>query len=801
MRTTMLVAMLTTGAVQAAPDYPIQPVPFTRVHLEDGFWTPRLETNRAVTVRYDFDKCEETHRIDNFAVAGKLREGAFQGIPFNDSDVYKVIEGAAYTLAQYPDPELDRYLDGLIAKIAAAQEADGYLYSARSAGHVDGFTGPERWSNLPTNHELYNVGHLYEAAAAHFEATGKRSLLEVALKNADLIDRVFGPGSEQLQEVPGHQEIEMGLVKLYRVTGARKYLDLARFFLDERGQADRHALRGPYQQDHRPVTEQAEAVGHAVRAAYMYAGMADVAALTGDDAYLRAIDALWEDVVQRKLYLTGGIGAERHGEAFGAAFHLPNAEAYAETCAAIANALWNHRMFLLHGDAKYIDVLERTVYNGFLAGVSLQGNTFFYPNPLAADGNQRFNQGEAERAPWFGCSCCPVNVVRFIPSLPGMQYAVKDRSLYVNLFAGGTAEVDVAGSKVKVRQETRYPWDGQIRITVAPGQPADFRLAVRIPGWALGRPVPSDLYRYLEETPPYTLKVNGRSIQAQMERGFAVLDRTWKDGDQVELGLSMPVYRVVADERVEADRGRGALERGPLVYCIEGADHDGAVQQLVLPDAAVLEPRPAPDQLGGIVVLKGAGQAVERTDDGGIRTEAAPLTAIPYYAWCHRGANPMAVWIPRTPGTAVPLPRPTLASRSRVSASHLNANDSLSAVQDQAEPASSNDQTLPRMTWWDHLGTREWIQYDLPEAVELSGVEVYWFDDTGQGQCRVPASWTLSAKAGDGWKPVEAHGPHGTRPDTFNRLDFDPVETGALRIEVHLQDGFSGGILEWKLLP
>ena len=368
-------------------DYPIAPVAFTRVTFDDCFWLPRLTTNREVTIPYDFRKCEETGRIDNFAKAAGLMEGAHEGIFFNDSDVFKVVEGAACSLSLRTDPELDAYLDDLITKIAGAQEEDGYLYTARTIDPTrmdPEREGPTRWSNLLVSHELYNVGHLYEAAAAHHQATGKRSLLEVAIRNAELIDSVFGPG--RIRDVPGHEEIEIGLVKLYRATGERRYLDLAKFFLDQRGQPDRGTLQSNYDdpgytQDHLPVTEQREAVGHAVRAGYLYSGMADVAALTGDRAYIDALDALWTSVVARRMYLTGGIGSRHHGEAFGEDYELPNTEAYAETCAALANVLWNHRMFLLHGDAKYLDVLERTLYNGFLSGISLSGDTFFYAKP------------------------------------------------------------------------------------------------------------------------------------------------------------------------------------------------------------------------------------------------------------------------------------------------------------------------------------------------------------------------------------------------------------------------------------
>ena len=507
-------------------DYPFTPVPFTAVQIGDGFWLPRLETNRTVTVRYDFQKCEETGRISNFARAGGLEQGKFEGIPFNDSDVVKVVEGASYTLAMHPDPDLDKYLDDLIAKIAAAQEDDGYLYTARTLGFTNGMTGPERWSNLAASHEFYNVGHMYEAAVAHFLATGKRTLLEVAIKNADLLVKTFGPEPGQLINVPGHEEIEIGLVKLYRATGEEKYLKLAKFFIDMRGRADKRKVFGAYCQDHKPLVEQTEVIGHAVRAGYLYSGVADVAALTGDEDYIRAIDRLWEDMVSRQMYLTGSVGVFDHGEGYSQPYDLPNLKAYNETCAAIANALWNHRMFLLHGDAKYIDVLERIIYNGFLSGISLSGDQFFYPNPLACDGRFRFNHGDLVRSPWFGCSCCPVNVVRFIPSIAGYVYAQRGDEVFVNLYVAGGGDIPRKAGKLRIEQQTRYPWDGKVRIAVQPEQAGPFALKLRIPGWAQGRPVPSDLYRYTAEpTPPVTLTLNGQRVEPNLQDGYATIRR------------------------------------------------------------------------------------------------------------------------------------------------------------------------------------------------------------------------------------------------------------------------------------
>ena len=769
---TLLACLLLTPAAAAADansDYPVQPVPLNSVHVDDAFWSPRLETNRVTTVPYDFQKCQETGRLDNFAKAGKLMPGPFRGTPFDDSDVYKVIEGAAYSLAVRPDPELDKFLDDLIAKIAAAQEPDGYLYTARTIDpqcRVD-FFGPKRWSNLAVSHELYNVGHLYEAAVAHAQATGKRTLLNVAVKNADLICRTFGPGAEQLREPPGHQEIELGLVKLYRATGQRKYLQQAQFFLDTRGRAEGHKLYGPGQQDHQPVVEQRAAVGHAVRAGYMYAGMTDVAALTGDADYVRAVDELWEDVVTQKLYLTGGIGARHGGESFGDAYELPNASAYNETCAAIANALWNQRMFLFHGDARYVDVLERIIYNGFLSGIAMSGDRFFYPNPLE-------NGGHYERSPWFGCSCCPVNVVRFIPSISGCIYATRGDALYVNLFIGSTAKVPVAGTTVELQQQTRYPWDGAVALAVNPQQAAEFTLRLRIPGWARNRPVPSDLYTYQDDVQPAVqLAVNGQPAELTLDHGFAQIRRTWKAGDRVTLELAMPVRRVVARAAVKADLGRFAVERGPLVYCAEGADNDGRVLDKVPGPQVRFQTQARPELLGGVVTVQ-----VQPTGEGD------PLVCIPYYAWCHRGPNEMSVWLLTKPEERL--------------ASHCWGRDSVEACFDGQEPQSSRDHDVPRFTWWDHRGTPEWVERRFAEPTKVTAAQVYWFDDTGLGSCRVPQSWRLLYKDGQQWKPVAGTSQYGTQLDQYNRVTFTPVTTSALRVEVQLQPTFSGGILEWK---
>jgi uncharacterized protein len=627
---------------KANQDYPHHPIPFTQVSIKDTFWTPRIKTSCEVTVPYDFEKCETTGRIDNFAKAGDLIEGAYEGLWFNDSDVFKVIEGAAYALLIEPNAQLESYLDALIAKIAAAQESDGYLYTPRTIDpeNVPANSGTERWSNLAVSHELYNVGHMYEAAVAFFQATGKRSLLAVAIKSADLIASLFGEGG--IRDVPGHQEIEMGLAKLYRATGDEKYLNLAKFFLDERGVSHGRLLSGEYTQDHMPVVEQREAVGHSVRAIYMYAGMADVAALTGERAYIAAIQELWENVVQKKLALTGGLGARHEGEAFGANYELPNLTAYNETCAAIASVFWNHRLFLLTGEAKYIDVLERTLYNGFLSGISLDGKSFFYVNPLSSDGQYHFNSDETiTRQGWFSCSCCPTNVVRLLPSLSGYIYTVHDTGVYVNLYMSNKATIQVDNTEIGISQETNYPWDGWIKLSIHAAQSTRFSLRLRRPGWSYGQPVPSDLYRYVDSdnSKAITVKLDGQVIAPKLVGGYLEITHDWQGHHELTINIPMPIQRVVADENVQELVGKVALERGPIVYALEGIDHNCDLFDVVLNDKTSLIIDPQPTLLGGITTI--IENALDRSG------EQPKIVAIPYYAWGHRGVNKMSVWMNR----------------------------------------------------------------------------------------------------------------------------------------------------------
>lgn len=609
-------------------DYPFQPVPFTAVHLTDSFWAPRIETNRLTTIPYAFEQCEKTGRVDNFVRASSVLHGGIitdlhaPGYPFDDSDVYKIMEGASYDLAVAPDPRMKDYMAELTSIISGAQEPDGYLYTARTIdpAHPHAWSGAKRWEKeVDLSHELYNAGHLFEAAAANYQATGDRHLLDVALKEADLLCATFGPEANKVHGVwPGHEVVEMGLAKLYRVTGESKYLRLAKYFIDYRGPCgdDYHQSRI------KPVNE-SRAVGHAVRAGYLYSGMADVAALTGARDYVRAIDRIWNDVAGTKLYVTGGIGAIPDGEKFGPAYFLPNKTAYCETCAAVANDFWNERLFLLHGDAQYVDVLERALYNGLLSGVSLDGKGFFYVNPLEAD-------GAVARSPWFGCACCPGNITRFLPSLPGYLYAQSGKDLYVNLYAANEAEIKIGNRAVKITEETRYPWDGAVKLTVHPDEPARFTIKLRVPGWARNEAAPGGLYRFVEHSDAEpTLKVNDGTQPIKLERGYVSLKRKWKDGDTIYLEIPMPVRRIVANQAVEADRGRVALQRGPIVYCLESTDNSGMdVRSFALPANEEMRAGFEPGLLHGVEVLRGTN-----------------FQAIPYYAWANRGKSEMAVWM------------------------------------------------------------------------------------------------------------------------------------------------------------
>jgi DUF1680 family protein len=626
------------GSDESQPDYPIQTVDIREVKLADNFWLPLIRTVQEKTIGYALEKCREEGRFDNFLIAGGKMEGPVKGyMPFDDTDVYKIIEGASNSLISSPNPELEALLDSLIGIIRTGQEQDGYLTTWRT---IDPAKPPatwvsveegKRWESLGASHELYNSGHMFEAAAVHYAATGKNNFLDIATKNADLLVQTFGPG--KLEAPPGHQIVETGLIKLYRLTGNEDYLSLAKFFLDSRGDSTTHELYGPYSQDHIPVTEQKEVVGHSVRAVYMYAGMTDIAALYRDTAYLQAVHNLWDNLVMKKMYLTGGIGARRDGESFGDDYELPNLTAYNETCASIGNVYWNHRLFMLESDVKYFDVIERTLYNGLISGLSLDGTEFFYPNALESDGVYKFNQGACTRKSWFDCSCCPTNLIRFLPAVPGLIYAKRADTLYVNLYASNAADIDLNGKPLKVSQQTAYPWNGQVTIIVSPEVPHDFVVKARIPGWVRNEVLPGGLYEYNDSIiPRWSVSVNGEPLTSYTPDGYVTISRTWNTGDIITLNFSMEVRQVRADERVEENGDKLALEYGPLVYAVEETDNTNIDVLTVTKDEAFRAAK-RDDVLKGVNVV---------TVEGGKND----LTAIPYYAWSNRGIGKMKVWLP-----------------------------------------------------------------------------------------------------------------------------------------------------------
>lgn len=618
-------------------DYQISPVNIQNVKMTDEFWLPIIKRVQEKTIDYAIKKCEEEGRMDNFLIAGGKMEGTTKGLmPFDDTDVYKIIEGASNSLISAPNKTLETLLDSLVGIIKTGQEKDGYLTTWRTinpakppAEWVKVDEG-KRWEYLAMSHELYNAGHLYEAAAVHYKATGNRNFLDIALKNADLMVKTFGDGEDQIHAVPGHQIIESGLIKLYRISGKEEYLNLAKYFLDHRGDPKNHNLYGEYSQDSIPVVQQKEVVGHAVRAVYMYAAMTDIVAIKDDSAYQNAIHNLWDNMVNKKMYITGGIGARYEGESFGENYELPNLTAYNETCAAIGDVYWNHRLHNMSGEVKYFDVIERTLYNGLISGLSLDGTQFFYPNALESDGVYKFNMGACTRKDWFDCSCCPTNVIRFIPSLPGLVYSKALDTVYVNLYASNLAKIELEDNTLNISQKTDYPWNGKVALTVNPENEGEFSIKLRMPGWTRNKVLPGDLYSYVNQSKSKTtVLVNGKSVDAQTQNDYVTLTRNWKKDDTIELDFRMEVREVIANSRVTEDRGKTALEYGPLVYAIEEVDNINNFDGIAIGNSDTFTVKREENLLGGVNVIQNE-----------------KLKAIPYYAWSNRGIGKMKVWLP-----------------------------------------------------------------------------------------------------------------------------------------------------------
>lgn len=795
---------VSTGSVAQTVNshgYPITPVPFTKVKVTDSFWGQRLQASRDVTIPLAFSKCEETGRYTNFEKAANPSESyKVGGLSFDDTDVYKTIEGASYSLQTYSDKKLVHYIDSVLDIVAKAQEPDGYLYTSRTMNpkHPHEWAGDKRWSKEEDlSHELYNLGHMVEGAVAHYQATGSRKFLDIARRYADCVCREVGPNDGQACVVPGHQIAEMALCKLYVLTGEKKYLDEAKFLLDYRGKTD---FKSEYSQSHKPVLEQDEAVGHAVRAAYMYAGMADVAALTGDKSYIEAIDRIWENIVSKKMYVTGGIGSTASGEAFGKNYELPNMSAYCETCAAIGNVYVNYRLFLLHGEAKYYDVLERSLYNGLISGVSLDGGGFFYPNPLES-------MGQHQRQPWFGCACCPSNIARFIPSLPGYVYAVKDNNVYVNLFMGNAATLNVNNKKVMIEQTTEYPWNGDIAIKVTGNNAGKWAMKVRIPGWVRNQVVPGDLYEYSDNLrPQYSIEVNGVKTEGRLTAdGYFTIDRKWKKGDVVRVHFDMEPRTIRANGKVDADRGFVAIERGPVVYCAEWPDNDFDIMGALLnqePKMTVedgtLHAKDAKEADYYIKVIKTDAQTLGFDKGGRLTAKDVRMTLIPYYAWCHRGSGKMRVWQAQDLNASRPSKPATLASQSKITASV--PAPALSAINDRLVPKDGDDRSMPYYHWWPKNSSTEWIAYEFPQASTVQSATVYWFDDGPWGGCRVPKAWRMFYKdAGGKWQPVSGADKYPSVKGSACTVNFDPVTTTAVKMEIDLPEDNSAGVFEWSV--
>ncbi len=788
----LVVSSLLGSCDQKESTLPLEPVPFTNVHLNDDFWAPKIEVNRTVSILSAFKKSEETGRMDNFALAGGLIQGEHQGdYPFDDTDVYKILEGASYTLAVKYDPKLDHYLDSLIYLISIAQEKDGYLYTCltNQCDRLSRWYGDGRWDRL-NSHELYNSGHLYEAAVAHYQATGKRSLLDIALKNADLVNKDFGPGENQKKVPSGHPIIEMALVKLYHVTGDEKYLKLARFFIDETGKGtDGHQLN-EYSQDHKPIVDQNEALGHAVRFGYLYSGVTDVASLMHDKPLMDASKRVWENVISKKLYITGGIGSRGQGEGFGPNYDLPNMTNYCETCASISNVYWNHRLFLNEKDAKYYDVLERVLYNGVISGVSLSGDRFFYDNPLESVHNH-------DRAEWFGCACCPGNITRFMASIPGYVYAKGDQSIYVNLYAAGEASIPMGSDTIKISQETSYPWEGKVVLTINEDSKNRVGLKLRIPGWAQNEVITSDLYQFVDEIKErFTIQINGKTVTPEVIKGYLELNHNWKKGDTIEINFPMPVRKITTNEKVINNQNKIAYQRGPVVYCFEDKDNqDEWLFNQFVNENTVIKTQFEPDLLGGIVTLEMSGNKVTTAKNSTI--ESTKLKAIPYYTWNNRGTANMLVWMPKNKEVITLKPEPSVTD----SAVSTSSSGWTMGLNDGFNPKNSGDTDKSYFYWWLKKGTEEWVQYDFEEAVSIDESSVYWLNmDHYDGNFRVPESWGLTYLDQHGkWQKVITKNHYGINLDQYNTVQFNKVKTKALRLNAKLQEDISGGILEWKV--
>jgi DUF1680 family protein len=793
----MALAVLAPGIAAVHGKAVLTPVPIRDVKIDDAFWTPKLDLWRQITLNDVFSKFEEHGAFTNFDRVAAQQSGGHAGEPWWDGLVYETITASADFMAAHPDPVLRKRIAGYVTRIAAAAavDPDGYVNTGATLDHIG-----VRWSAPPAPgerhndnfpHTIYNAGCLVEAGVHLYRATGDIQLLRVATRMANYMSGIMGPPPKQ-NIVPGHAVSEMAFVELYELYRSNPdlkqeiglpvaeddFLKLAEFWIENRGHKEGRDSEGAYNQDDVPVFEQPTLEGHAVRSALLATGVATAGAVNGRSDYASTAARWWENMAAAKMYLTGGLGSIPSIEGFGQDFELPN-QGYTETCASAAAGFFSERMNLLTGDAKYIDVLERELYNGALSGISLEGTSYFYTNFLNAGPDHR-------RWSWMGGAvnvtpCCPPMFLKLQGALPGALYATGDKGIYVNLYAGSSAHVDLGETKVELQQKTSYPWDGDVSISVTPEEPTSFPLNLRVPGWAKR----------------FSAEVNGAPVTAILNDHYLRIDREWQAGDHVILHLPMPVERMKADPRVKADIGRVALMRGPIVYCLEGIDNGGRVSSLQIPASTPILLEVRADLLGGVTVLRGTALRLRKGSAAIPQSDETPFVAIPFYANSNRSPTDMAVWVADEPSQVVPLP---LAGDAIASASHCYGGDSVQATNDGIEPKSSDDGSIPRMTWWDHRGGQEWAQLTFPSPRSLSGAEVYWWDERRTGRdCRVPASWTLQYLDGSEWRPVTGVPEYGIRIDAFNAVNFQPVTTTALRVVANLQPGWSGGILEWKI--
>ena len=825
----LTVAWCNLALGQEKHDYPLAPMSFEKVSLKDNFWLPRLKLQAESTVPHALVQTEPA--VENLRRCGNFLHGRGGELPFPhrfvSSDLYKVMEGAAYLLMIKPDPALERQLDEIIDVIAEAQQDDGYLY----VSHICGVARPQQMGETPYSwvvhsHELYNLGHMYEGAIAYYRATGKDKWLKVAEKSARHFNKVFFEGDPQyndglpVNQAPGHQELELALCKLYRVTGNRLYLDMAQRFLDIRGVTYRPEGEGTmspsYARQHKPVVEQTMAVGHAVRAGYLYAGMADVSALTGDMSYAEAAERIWHDIVDKKMHIIGGLGATHGIEGFGPAYDLPNRQTYNETCAAVANVLFNFRMYLLHKDAKYFDVAEVALLNNSLAGMGMAGDSFFYVNVLETDGVPTFNHGSKGRAEWFGCACCPSNLARLIPQVSGYMYSHTDHEIYLGLYGSSQTSIPLAGGEIAIEQKSNYPFDGKIHLEIEPSGDQQFALKLRIPTWAREQFVPGELYHYIDDLEPsWTLKVNGQAVDASLTKGFATIDRVWKSGDTVELDIPMPIRYSAAIEQVEANRDRIAITRGPLVYCAEQADNLASNSEKAGERADIVQrffiPQPAePSDIQTDVIEEGLLKSITRVsipamEVVGDSVKPSSVKLVPYYAWNNRGEESMIVWLPRNETLArkyMASNQLTAADYGKVLATHTPEGDTVAAVVDGRVPDRSDYQQQPRWTSlpFKNRGQNIIFEFDRPRTV--GSIAVYWYEEPGgEGEkIRLPRGWWVDYRVGDGdWTRMKKYvtDDYGLERDQFNVVrPAAPIKCDAISIRILPQVGYCMGVHE-----